>query len=348
VLSRDRLSLALAASLAALLAVEGAFRLLEGRLGVDRGRLERFRDFVWTGGETAHYVPRAHVLYTRRPNDPEVNSLGFLGDEFPVEKRPGVLRIACIGSSTTEGGNGEGRRGSYPYLLGVLLASRIDRPVETLNFGVSGWTTAEEMVNYFLVVQDYSPDLVLIHEAVNDYDPRTWPGFRTDYSHYRQPWKAPGYSLPFRLLVRWSDAFAFYELRTEGLGLPVVVVRPPQGPQRLEPSPQTALAFRRNIRTMAEHVRLRGGVPVLVTMPCDSRADATFVHYRAAIDEHNQILRDLAREHGFALVDLDARARARPDGLHSAFLDIVHMTPEGNRFKAEAIADTLIAEGLVR
>ena len=99
---------------------------------------------------------------------------------------------------------------------------------------------------------------------------------------------------------------------------------------------------------MAEHVRLRGGVPVLVTMPCDPRADATFVHYRAAIDEHNQILRDLAREHGFALVDLDALARARPDGLHSSFLDIVHMTPEGNRFKAEAIADTLIAEGLVR
>ena len=79
-ISRDRSLLALAASLVALLAIEAGFRLLEARLGVDRQRLERFRDFAWTGGEATDYVPRAHVLYTRTPNSPGVNSLGFTDD----------------------------------------------------------------------------------------------------------------------------------------------------------------------------------------------------------------------------------------------------------------------------
>ena len=46
-----------------------------------------------------------------------------------------------------------------------------------MNVGITGWTTAETLVNYFLVVQDLSPDIVLIHEAVNDAEPRVGPAF---------------------------------------------------------------------------------------------------------------------------------------------------------------------------
>jgi hypothetical protein len=34
-------------------------------------------------------------------------------------------------------------------------------------------------------------------------------------------------------------------------------------------------------------------------------------------------------------------------GTHRFFLDLVHMTPEGNRFKAQVIAEAMTENGLV-
>jgi lysophospholipase L1-like esterase len=329
-------------------AVELSFRLLEPRLGVDRERLQALREHVRSDGAVALHEPRPHVLYARPPGVPGVNSLGFNDDEFRLAKTPGTLRIACIGSSTTEGGNPEGHEGSYPRLLQHILEERTGGPVEALNFGMAGWTTAEEMVNYFLVVQDYAPDVVIIHEAVNDVDPRRWPGFRTDYSHYRKPWTVVHYSLPYRLLVRFSDVFAASQLKTAAFDLQSIVTRPPQGPLRDAGGhlpPETAVAFRRNVLTIAEHARGHGGRVVLATVPYDPQGGEAV--YREGIDEHNRILRELAAANGFVLADVDARGRALAGGTHRFFLDLVHMTPEGNRFKAQVIAEAMTENGLV-
>ena len=327
--------------------VELSFRALEPRLGVDKERLRALRDHVLSGGAIALHAPRPHVLYARPPGLPGVNSLGFNDDEFRVAKTPGTLRIACLGSSTTEGGNPEGHEGSYPRQLQDILQERTGGKVEALNFGMAGWTTAEEMVNYFLVVQDYAPDVVVIHEAVNDVDPRRWPGFRTDYSHYRKPWTEVHYSRPYRLLVRFSDLFAASQLKGAAFDLQSMVTRPPQGPLRDVGGrlpPETAVAFRRNILSVAEHVQAHGGRVVLATVPYDPQSGEAV--YRAGIDEHNGILRELAAANGFILADVDARGRALPGGTHRFFLDLVHMTREGNRFKAEVIADAMLQAGL--
>lgn len=347
---RRSLLLLLATTAGFAAALEAGFRLLEPRLGVDRARIRALRDHVASGGAVALHEPRPYVLYARPPGVPGVNSLGFNDDEFRVARTPGTLRVACLGSSTTEGGNPEGHEGSYPRLLQRLLRERTGAPVEVLNFGMAGWTTAETMVNYFLVVQDFEPDVVVIHEAVNDVDPRRWPGFRADYSHYRKPWTGAHYSLPYRLLVRSSDVFAALELRrADGFDLQSLVTRPPRGPLRDSGGtlpPDTAAAFRRNVRTIAEHVRARGGRVVLATVPYDPQPGAGDAVYRAGIDDHNRILRQLAREDGLVLADVDARGRARAGGTHPFFLDLVHMTPEGNRFKAEVIAEAMLEAGL--
>jgi uncharacterized protein YkwD len=348
---RGRPALRLAALAAAgLMALELGFRALAGPVGLDRGRLARFREFVRRGGEAAQYVPRPHVLYVRAPG-PQVNALGFLEREVEVDKPAGTLRIACLGSSTTEGGNAAQREGSYPYYLQQALEARGAGAVQTLNFGMAGWTTAETLANYFLVVQDYAPDVVLIHEAVNDVEPRAWPGFRPDYSHYRRPWRDLSFSPAYRLLVRASDVFAAAQLRrADAFGLGAAVNQPPEGPFRFEGGrlpPETAAPFRRNVRTIAEHVRLRGGTPVLLTMPYDPVRAREQALFRAGLDEHNALLRELAREQSFLLVDLDELARGQAGGLHERFLDLVHLSPEGNRFKAEAVADALLAAGLV-
>jgi lysophospholipase L1-like esterase len=347
----DRRSLVLLLGTTAIFAaaLELSFRLLEPRLGIDRQRIQALRDHVASGGVVALHEPRPHVLYARPPGIPGVNSLGFNDDEFRLAKTPGTLRIACLGSSTTEGGNPEGHEGSYPRQLKHVLEERTGRAVEVMNFGMAGWTTAETMVNYFLVVQDYAPDIVVIHEAPNDVDPRRWPGFRTDYSHFRKPWSEVHYSLPYRLLVRWSDIFAASQLRDPAaFDLQAVVTRTPEGPLRDAAGalpPETAVAFRRNVQTIAEHVRLRGGHPILATVPYDAQAQGAAI-YRGGIDDHNRILRELSQKDGFTLADVDQRGRTRAGGLHPFFLDLVHMTKAGNRFKAEAIADAILEAGL--
>jgi len=214
-----------------------------------------------------------------------------------------------------------------------------------MNFGMSGWTSAEILVNYFLVVQDFSPDVVILHEGANDVEARVRPYFRSDYSHYRRPWTPLCYSAPYRLLIQASDLFAWTQLRgAVPFGLEAVVVEAPAGsPTALDP--ETAGAFRRNVLTVAESVRLRGGLSVLATLPYDPVAAERFPLYREGIDEHNALLRSLARDHGFLLVDLDRAARERPEALRATFLDLVHMSTEGNRFKAETIADALLAGG---
>jgi hypothetical protein len=83
-------------------------------------------------------------------------------------------------------------------------------------------------------------------------------------------------------------------------------------------------------------------------MPYDLRlSDQGVAVFRAALDEHNAILRELARDHDATLVDLDALAREDFEALKPSFTDLVHMTPAGNRWKAQAIAEAVLAGKLL-
>lgn len=346
---KSRGALLVVSLLVSLLLAEVVFRLAAPALGVDAARLAAFRDFVATGGETAQYEARPHLLYVRRVGLPGVNSLGYQEVEPSRIKAPGTTRIVCLGSSTTEGGNPEGRAGSYPHFLGELLKARGSQ-VEVLNFAVSGWTTAEILVSYLLVVQDYAPDVVLIHEAANDVEPRAWPGFQPDYSHYRRPWREPRFSLPYRLAVRGSTLFAYLALGdATSFGIQAAVVKPPAGPLDTEGDrlkPKTAEAYRRNLRSLLQHVAAGKARAMLLTLPYDGDRAGKFPLYRHGIDEHNAIARELAREEGATLVDLAALGEADQARLRPAFLDLVHLAPDGNRWKAEQVAAALTAQGL--
>lgn len=195
--------------------LELGFRVLAAPLGIDRAGHEEYRRFL-LDGHLGIYEPRPHTVYQHLRGGRDFNSLGFADSEWSVEREPGEARILCLGGSTTEGGNAAGRRGSYPYLLERLLEERTGRAFQVMNAGMSGWTTAEMLTSWFLCLQDFAPDVVVLHEGVNDLEPRFRPDFRADYTHWRRPFVDPRVRGLERLLVR-SELYLFTRFRGAGV-----------------------------------------------------------------------------------------------------------------------------------
>lgn len=334
---RRRALLALAAALAALVAAELVVRLAPETFG-----LPPTWNSVRAGAPA--FEPRPHLLYAHRSGADGVNARGFRAPEWPAGRDPATLRIACLGASTTESGNDGGHPASYPFFLErgldqLLEHSGSDRRVEVINLGMAGWTTAETLVHWFLAAKDLAPDLVLIHHAANDVAPRLWPGFRSDYAHYRRPWSLRGPGGPL----------AGSALATALLGAPPeptlddVVVRP-NPDESGELAPEGRDAFRRNVASIARDAVAGGATVGLVTLPLAPRERfdaASLEPWRAGIAEHNAVLRELAAEGGFLLIDLAREAEAGHALLDGAWIDLVHLTPDGNLWKALAIGAAL-------
>lgn len=327
---------------------EVGFRVLGGPLGVDRARLAQYRRFLLRGHFDV-YEPRPHTVYQHRRKGASFNSLGFSDREWPLERQPGVTRVLCMGGSTTEGGNLDGRRGSYPFLLEQVLEERSGKEYEVMNAGMSGWTSAEMLASWFLCLQDYAPDVLVLHEGVNDLEPRFRADFRPDYSHWRRPYPDTRVHGLQRLLAYTSELYLYTRLRSakvpDIVGLtstPLVHYEPAMEAGRLPP--ETARPFVRNLESIAHDARSRGVRVVLMTMPHgpeQERMVEPFWSY--GIRENNALVRELAQREELELVDAAAHFAERSGELAPEFLDLVHVSPAANRVKAGLVADVLLS-----
>jgi lysophospholipase L1-like esterase len=340
---RKKLAVASGVFLGLFVVLELAFRVLAAPLGIDRSGHEDYRRYL-LDGHLGIYEPRPHTVYQHPRGGRDFNSFGFTDRAWSVEREPDETRILCLGGSTTEGGNPEGLVGSYPYLLEQLLEERAGRAFQVMNAGMSGWTSAEMLASWFLCLQDFAPDVLVLHEGVNDLEPRFRRDFRADYTHWRRPFVDPRVRGIERLLVR-SELYLFARFR--GAGVPTIVqltstpMRPGLEP-RLEP--ETSAPFVRNLRSIARDARGRGARVVLMTMPhqpdyAGSRPDL----WVDGLQEHNALVRELAAAESLDLVDAAAVFAERADELGKEFIDLVHVQPAGNRAKAELLADFLLA-----
>jgi len=147
---------------------------------------------VITKKKSYRYIPHPYCIYMRRPNtigknptgEFAVNNYGF-GNTEPTKlgKDPSKTRIICIGGSTTEM-VWKTADNTYPNHLGGELG----KYYEVLNAGVSGWTTAEMLINFELRLLDFKPDIIVIYAGFNDVKGAAmYDDFKTDYSHARMP-----------------------------------------------------------------------------------------------------------------------------------------------------------------
>ena len=107
-----------------------------------------------------HYSGEIDVTIT-------TNSQGFRGTrEFSPKPKPGVLRILLLGDSVSFG-YGVNENETFAIRLEHLLAAAKIK-AEVINLSVSGFGTAEELVQYEAVGAALAPDLVILGYFTND------------------------------------------------------------------------------------------------------------------------------------------------------------------------------------
>jgi lysophospholipase L1-like esterase len=294
------------------------------------------------------YVVHPHMLYTGNPTlSGWHNSAGFGDRERVLQKGEDVIRIACVGGSTTFG------KKNWPLMLEQLLRE-VDlgsREFEVLNFGMSGYTTLESMINLAIKIQDYDPDYLIIHHALNDIMPRLYPRMESDYGHFRKPFSYELGAIEGYLL---SKSYLYFHLRRRlgwrlSLAHETMTVHETRGDNLYTPdylNPDTSV-FERNLKTMIAVARGANIVPVLSTQPYS--VDPSKMPKSWSIDhdlkvkgmiQHNNVIRRVAEERKALLVDLDREMT----GNEGYFKDHVHCNPKGRMKKAEMLKELLIEE----
>lgn len=91
----------------------------------------------------------------------EINSDGMRDKPTARAKPQGTLRVALIGDSFVESMQLPQEK-IFPSLMEPKLAQCAGRPAEVLNFGVTGYGTAQELLTYRHRTRAFDPDVVVL------------------------------------------------------------------------------------------------------------------------------------------------------------------------------------------
>jgi hypothetical protein len=109
--------------------------------------------------------PGIEGRYTREGDaDLRINHDGFRGPNYARDKPPGVVRVAVLGDSYVEAMQVEEHQ-TFTAIIARLLddcPSLKGRKVQSLNFGVDGYGTAQELFTLRDKVWTYHPDIVVL------------------------------------------------------------------------------------------------------------------------------------------------------------------------------------------
>ncbi len=324
------------------------------------------------------YTPHRYVGYYPTPNYTKGknrhNSLGYRGDEIKIPKPKGQFRIVCLGGSTIYTAFVEDYQMSFPYLLEKYLKGKGFQNVNVINAGASGWSSWESLINFELRVLDLEPDMIIVYHGINDIHLRfVWPpnAYRGDNSGSRGPNQLgivmPSileYSTIFRVFMinmgtttshasfertinRSPETFycnLFREQILEGV-YPEGIFKEVSAEAMLKANKPVLLV--RNIRNIIAIARAHeidivlssfAYSPLFTDQPRISARE-----YIAAYREHNNLLKDLARETDVNFFDFSSKFPTDKD----YYVDGRHVNEEGSQLKAEYFGNYLIENELV-
>jgi lysophospholipase L1-like esterase len=302
--------------------------------------------------------------YTLRPNMARggvvINSQRFAQREVvPLARQPGVLRVAAMGESTTQGHNVD--IANYPLALKNAL-KRLGtgfHDVEMINAGVSGWISDQVALRAEHEIARYQPDIVVLYVGWNDfqgYDPYGPPSTVTyfDMAYGGRHWVS----------TSWLRS-------VELLGAVVGAVSQPKAIIPAGEILPVEINYRFYIMSLDRIVRAFRGTDPKVTIaistlvgrwPLGTVADyedethhgrtwwmklhsLTPTQASAALDRFNDLIRQYARRQNLILIDA---ARAfDPLDRRKLQWDFAHMDPEGYELLGHVMYRGLVDSSVV-
>lgn len=118
--------------------------------------------------KTLRYELKPNIRATYACKEIITNSAGFRGQEFSIQKNPGVYRIILIGDSVAFG-----KLLSFEDTIGERLKSALAaacpaKKFEVFNMGVEGYNSIQELELLKTKALKYNPDLVIVYYCFND------------------------------------------------------------------------------------------------------------------------------------------------------------------------------------
>lgn len=110
---------------------------------------------------TRHIANKQIVWRMEGYSNESLNSAGLRDSERQIAKPAGTLRIALLGDSATEGLQVP-LSDTYGKVLEQRLTESRHRPVEVINFGCSGYSTGQEVLQFEQQVAPYKPDVTIL------------------------------------------------------------------------------------------------------------------------------------------------------------------------------------------
>ncbi|HEX2254259.1 MAG TPA: SGNH/GDSL hydrolase family protein [Thermoanaerobaculia bacterium] len=284
------------------------------------------------------------------------NRLGYRDRDHETAKPAATFRVVVLGDSIAAGWGVEDYADTFPARLETELVRR-GVPAEVLNFGVTGYNTAQAVETLAARALAFDPDLVVLAYCLNDRrppDPRLVAALAEEAGGRAAVAPSELASGVRRALL----ASALYRLVRFGLldsgaltpegGAPAAGDAPPPGPDEvpdrwIEGEPvqgpaQVAAALER-----LAGIARREELPVaVVVFPVLRQL------FRGHHAEHRAGVVARAEGHGFAALDLTSDLQAcaaAADG--EIAIDRYHPTALGHHCAAAATARLLVAEGLV-
>ncbi|MBT5956234.1 MAG: hypothetical protein HOG97_05675 [Candidatus Marinimicrobia bacterium] len=301
--------------------------------------------------------PIPYLNYIANPEHPEHNKLGYRGEEIETPKPEGVFRIVTLGGSTTYS-TGTSAEESYAAFLQQMLREDYDyTQVEVINGGMSGYSSWENLANFAFRVLELKPDMIIIYVAVNDVVAREY-GSNDCYQGEnamrglnigRGLWVEQNQPLSTSALHRFISIRLGWmpnplDLQSAFKTVDIVCQGDPEGStlaDRVEANSPNY--FERNMRNLLLLAQGNDVIPVLSTWAYYVDAERPD-HWINAINQHNDITRQLAEELNIMLVDL---ATQLPIDSEFWEIDGIHLVAKGTQEQAKHYAQFLDESGLI-
>jgi lysophospholipase L1-like esterase len=151
------------------------------------------------------YPPGANVV--THGHEGRINSLGFRGPEYPIEKAKNTFRILALGDSFTFG-QGVEESDVYTSVLESELSARYpEKKIEVVNTGVMGYSAIDEMNLLYRLGDFLDPDLVLVGFYDNDVK------HSLTVTPERHRWALPVPEQTVDVLLRHSKLLRWFSMR---------------------------------------------------------------------------------------------------------------------------------------